>query len=81
MVSQRTTIYEDQRAMPEFGAGTKARDEALTYGDDTYDEANAKDGSSAILRNPVVPQVLDRRGVSTRGLEYGEYQFRTTLKG
>ncbi len=41
--SGKSTIYDDQRAMPESSAGTKAREETFTYDDDTYEEADTKD--------------------------------------
>ena len=43
----KSTIYDDQRAMPESSAGTKARDETHTYDDDTYEEADTQDGTSS----------------------------------
>ena len=53
-------IYDDQRAMPESSAGTKARDETFTYDDDTYEEADTKDGSSS--RPRAVPNEAHSEG-------------------
>ena len=48
MVSDgKSTIFEDQRATPESGSGSKARDVTSTYEDNTYEEADKKDGSSS----------------------------------
>ena len=53
VASGKSTIYEDQRAMPESSAGTKARDETFTYDEATYEEADEMDGTSS--RSRAVP--------------------------
>ncbi len=50
VASGQSTIYGDQRAMPESSAGTKARNETFTYDEATYEEAEAEDGSSTLPR-------------------------------
>ena len=53
VASGKSTIYNDQRAMPESSAGTKARDETFTYDEATYEEADEMDGTSS--RSRAVP--------------------------
>ena len=53
VASGKSTIYNDQRAMPESSAGTKARDETFTYDEATYEKADEMDGTSS--RSRAVP--------------------------
>ena len=53
VASGKSTIYDDQRAMSESSAGTKARDETFTYDEATYEEADEMDGTSS--RSRAVP--------------------------
>ena len=50
VASGKSTIYNDQRAMPESSAGTKARDETFTYDEATYEKADEMDGTSSRSR-------------------------------